>query len=100
MTGIKIALSHLILSGVTPMRFLPKKTFIFTNSVVLFISYVILSNILPIITPHDALADIQRNPDDLCAKYSVTSPQKNQHLPVMMADNNSQILLCQKKKNN
>ena len=78
------------------MRFLQKKLFIFTNSVVLFISYVILSNILPIITPHDALADIQRNPDDLCAKYSLTSPQKNQNLPVMMPDNNSKTLLCSK----
>ena len=79
------------------MRFLQKKLFIFTNSVVLFISYVILSNILPIITPHNALADIQRNPDNLCAKYSFTSPQKNQYLPVMMPDSNVQTSLCQKK---
>ncbi len=79
------------------MRFLQKKLFIFTNSVILFISYVILSNILPIITPHDALADIQRNPDDLCAKYSLTSPQKNQSIPVI-PDSNSKTLLCPPRK--
>ncbi|MCH9844668.1 MAG: hypothetical protein K0U39_04095 [Alphaproteobacteria bacterium] len=79
------------------MRFLQKKLFIFTNSVILFISYVILSNILPIISPHDAFADIQRNPDNLSAKYSVTSPQKNQHLPII-PDNNVQTLFMPHNK--
>ncbi len=80
------------------MRFLQKKLFIITNSLILFISYVILSNILPIITPHDAFADIQRNPDNLCAKYSVTSPQKNQHIPFVIPDNNTQPLCRTTKK--
>ncbi|MCH9853207.1 MAG: hypothetical protein K0U45_06850 [Alphaproteobacteria bacterium] len=82
------------------MRFLQKNLFIFTNSLILFISYVILANILPIFTHHDALADIQRNPDDLCAKHSITSPQKSSHPPIIIPDNTQPLLCLTTKKFN